>query len=100
MPLFHAARRQLRSSLVGPDAEGEEVSLMPPNARVVQLGDLGGYTNNPGSRYVRNRDGCSNMPERWLGGQVCVVSGHHTVAHSALLQLSIETGTLHTTPWL
>ena len=52
LPLFHTARRQIRTALR--HGSGDELAdgLMPPGARVVQLGDLGGYTNAPGSRHV------------------------------------------------
>ena len=52
MPLFHAARRQIRTSLRSGAGEDLADGLMPCGARVVQLGDLGGYTNAPGSRRV------------------------------------------------
>ena len=52
MPLFHAARRQIRTALRRGSGDELADGLMPPGARVVQLGDLGGYTNAPGSRHV------------------------------------------------
>ncbi len=51
MPLFHTARRQIRTALRrGTGEEQLADGLMPRGARVVQLGDLGGYSNAPGSR--------------------------------------------------
>ena len=52
MPLFHEARRQIRTALRRSAGQQLADGLMPPDARVVQLGDLGGYTNAPGSRHA------------------------------------------------
>ena len=52
MPLFHEARRQIRTALRHSANPQLADGLMPPGSRVVQLGDLGGYTNAPGSRRI------------------------------------------------
>lgn len=61
MPLFHTARQQMRGALRGLGGAGDDAGVMPDNSRVVQLGDLGGYSNSPGSRrapWIIQRLGC------------------------------------------
>ncbi len=70
MPLFHAARRQIRTALRRGAGEEEQLAdgLMPRGARIVQLGDLGGYSNAPGSRRasVSLRRSPAPLPDRHL----------------------------------
>lgn len=47
MPLFHEAQRQLVAAM------SDGAGRLLPGARVVQLGDLGGYKHQPGEAHAR-----------------------------------------------
>jgi hypothetical protein len=53
MHLFEEARQQLLDAMRGPDGQ------LMPGARVIQLGDLGGYHHEPGASFC---DACVLHP--------------------------------------
>jgi hypothetical protein len=70
MHLFHEAKQQLVAAMAQPDSSSQSLS----RARVVQLGDLGGYKHRPGQWIVAG----SFMP-------ACIVAG---APSSTYVQLS------------
>lgn len=69
MHLFHEARQQLVQAMSG-DSDG----VVRQGARVVQLGDLGGYKHRPGSRD------CFAVASEYLstfGVPVALITGNH-----------------------